>query len=185
MLVSQWNVDDTMDNEDVQGVINGHLLSASGSASRNEDPSVFTSESTGCPQFAGRVPECLPLGREISVSSRDTEQESVVGGEDICSDDWVVGLGRGVHQRKDIFRESFGNPEGRREHLPERRTDVDSDSLVDCRTSARRFNTGLGGFGNWWGEKQTIVSRLVTSIGERKKIIEAQYSRLAMWPYMV
>ena len=111
MFVSQWNVDDTVVSEDTQGVINGHLLSTSGSTSRNEDTSVFTSESTGCPQFAGRVPECLPLGRGVSVSSRDTEQESIVGGKDIRGDDWVVGFGRGVHQRKDIFREGFGNPE--------------------------------------------------------------------------
>lgn len=103
MLVSQWDVDDTMVGEDAQGVISRHFLSTSGCTGRHEDPSVFPSESTGCPEATGRVPERLPLSGGISESSGNTEEESVVGGEDIWGDDWVVWFGRSVQQFQDVF----------------------------------------------------------------------------------
>ena len=103
VLVSQWNVDDTVMSKGAQGVVNGRLLSTSRPTGRHEDTSVFTSESTGCPKPTSRVPERLPLGREVSKSSRNTEEESVVGGEDVWCDDWVVGFGGSVHQPQDVF----------------------------------------------------------------------------------
>ena len=113
MFVSKWDVDDTVVSEDAQRVIDGRLLSTSGSAGRYEDASVFTSEGTRCPETAGRVPERLPLGGEVAESCGDAEEESIVGGEELWGDDWVVWLGGSVHQTQDLFREGFRHPGGR------------------------------------------------------------------------
>jgi len=97
LLVSQWNVDDTVVGEDAQGVKNGHFLSTSERPGRHEDTGVFTVKSAGCPEPTGRVPEGLPLSWEVGVSSGDTKEEGVVGGEDLRGHDWVVGFGGSVH----------------------------------------------------------------------------------------
>ena len=91
-----------MVSEDAQGVENGRLLSTSRSGSRHEYTSIFTGETTGCPKTTGRIPERFPLSRVVGVSGRNTEEESVIGGEDIWGDDWVVWLGRSVHHFQDI-----------------------------------------------------------------------------------
>jgi len=67
------------------------------SRQRDEDFSVFAGESTCAPPPAGRVPERLPLSGEVSVWSGDAEEETVVGGEDVGGDDWVVWFGGSGH----------------------------------------------------------------------------------------
>ena len=52
----------------------------------------------------------LPLGREVTVASGDTEDEPVELGEVLRGKDGVVGLGGGVHLVEDLLRQGLGNP---------------------------------------------------------------------------
>ena len=97
MFVPKRDVYDTVVSKDTQGVKNGHLLSTSKRTGRHENASVLAGESTGCPKTTGRVPEGLPLGGVVIISSGNTEEEGVVGGEDVRSDDWVVRFGGSMH----------------------------------------------------------------------------------------
>jgi len=85
-----------MMNEGDQGVLDRLFLTASLSCHQDENPGVFSFKGTGSPETAGRIPECLPLSGEASESSGDAEKESVVGGEDLGCDYWVVWSGGSV-----------------------------------------------------------------------------------------
>lgn len=49
----------------------------------------------------------LPLGGEVPVPGGDTEEEGVIGGQDVDGDQGVVGFGRGMHLGEDLLREGF------------------------------------------------------------------------------
>jgi len=97
VLIPQRHVDHTVVNEGAQRVLDRLFLTASLSCHHDKKPGVFTGESTGSPETAGRIPERLPLSGDVSESSGDAEKESVVGGEDIGRYYWVVWFGWGVN----------------------------------------------------------------------------------------
>jgi len=90
VLIPQRYVDDTVVNEGTQGVLDRLFLTASLSPHRDENPGIFSGESAGSPESTGRLPEDPPLSGVVSVSSGDAEEESVVSGEDLGRDYWVV-----------------------------------------------------------------------------------------------
>jgi len=49
----------------------------------------------------------LPLGREVSVPRRDTEEEAVKLCQHLRSDDGIVWFRRGVHLDKDFVGKGF------------------------------------------------------------------------------
>ncbi len=49
------------------------------------------------------------MGREVSISGRNSEQEGIVPLEDIGCDDGIAGLGRSVHLIEDFLGECFGD----------------------------------------------------------------------------
>jgi len=79
-FIPQRHVDDTVVNERAQGVLDRLFLAASLGSHGDENSSVFSGESTGSPETAGPIPKRLPLSGEVSESSGDAEEESVVCG---------------------------------------------------------------------------------------------------------
>jgi hypothetical protein len=55
------------------------LLTTTHGAGRDEHTSHLAPEATGSPLFAGLIPEGLPLGGEVAVAGRDSNEECVVG----------------------------------------------------------------------------------------------------------
>lgn len=77
-LVSERDVDDTVVGEGGEGIHDGRLLTTAGGTGGNKDSGVFAPEGTGLPLATGLVPEGLPLGREVTVSGRDAEKETII-----------------------------------------------------------------------------------------------------------
>lgn len=50
------------------------------------------------------------LGRHVSVSGGDTEEEAVEFGKGLRSSNRVVGLRRGIHLGQDLLGKGFGDP---------------------------------------------------------------------------
>ena len=131
--VTEGNVADAMVSEGGDAVDDGGFLSSSRSSSGDEDPSVLPVQSTSTPLTTSGVPECLsnnailkrllanrekgkqtylPLCWEVTVTSGDTEQVCVEGGELLGGDDFVIGFRRGVHLGQDFLRECLGDSMG-------------------------------------------------------------------------
>lgn len=111
MLVSEGNIDDTVMDKGRHRVESSNFLPTTLPTGRNEKTSVFARKTTGSPETAGSVDERLPLGREVSVTGGDTEEESIVRLQNVGGDDWVGGLRSSVHLLENLFRESLGNPD--------------------------------------------------------------------------
>ena len=108
VLIPQRYVDDTVVNEGAQGVLDRLFLTASLSSHRDENPSVFAGALAGSPESIGRLPKDPPLSGVVSVSSGDAEEESIVGGEDLGCDYWVVWF-CSMHLLQHLLREGFWN----------------------------------------------------------------------------
>lgn len=111
-LVAKGNVDQAMVSKSAHGSESRGLLATTLSTGRDEQTSVLAPVAATGPDTTGLVPESLPLGGEVTVAGRDTEEESIVFGEV----DWVTqngdggGLGRGVHLGQDIVGEGLSDP---------------------------------------------------------------------------
>lgn len=88
MLVSERNVDDAVVGKGGDGVKSSDFLPTTLGTSGNEETSVFAGKSTLSPETTGGVDERLPLGGEVSVTGRDTEEESIIRLQDRGSDSW-------------------------------------------------------------------------------------------------
>lgn len=109
-LISKWDVDDTVMSQCAQSIDNSGFLSSSWGRGRDKDAGIFTPVASALPLLAGRIPECLPLRREISVAGGNTEQEAVVRLEGIGGGERDIGvLGGGVHLGKHFLRKCFTN----------------------------------------------------------------------------
>lgn len=75
-----------------------------------ESESKHTVKGTLCPEAASSVDECLPLAREVTITSGDTKEEGVVFRQLVGFDDGVPTLLRGVHFCKNVGTESLGDP---------------------------------------------------------------------------
>ena len=60
--------------------------------------------------FLGKTTH-LPLSREVTVASGDTEEDGIELGEVIGVKDGIVGLGGRIHLGQDFLRECLGNPD--------------------------------------------------------------------------
>jgi hypothetical protein len=81
----------------------GSFLSTTLRSSANEQSNILTPEATSRPLLAGRIPEGLPLSREISKTGRDTEEERVVILEGGGVDSRIGGFGTCVKLGEDFF----------------------------------------------------------------------------------
>ena len=104
MLVTQWNVYDTMMGKSAHRGDNSAFLASTWGTGRNEDASEFASVGACRPLLTGMVPESFPLGREVAVTSRDAEKEGIVLFEFVWGDEWDgFILTWGVHFGENIF----------------------------------------------------------------------------------
>lgn len=109
-LVSERDVDDTVMSKCAQSIDNSGFLSSSCGRGRDKDAGIFTPIASGLPLLTGRIPECFPLRREISVTGGDTKQEAVVRLESIGGGERDIRvLGGRVHLGKHFLREGFTN----------------------------------------------------------------------------
>ncbi len=102
-LVSERDVDDAVVYKSRHGGNNSALLPTAWSGSRDEDTRVLAPQSSRCPQTAGGIPEILPLRWEVSVTSWDTNQESIISRENFGGDNWDVWLSRGMHLGENLL----------------------------------------------------------------------------------
>lgn len=113
VFVSKRHIDEAVVSERRHGSNGGGFLTASLSAGGDEKPGELLSIRSLGPLLASLVPEGLPLGGEVSVSSGNSKQDSVVFlehsrvGENLD----VGGLGGSVHLSEDVLGKSLCNPE--------------------------------------------------------------------------
>lgn len=112
-LVAERNVDEAVVSKSAHGSNGGGLLTTTQGASGDEQTGILAPVATGGPDTASAVPESLPLGREVTIASRDTEQHSIVVLEAVRVGDGVVLLGRSVHLSQDFLRQGLSNPVGK------------------------------------------------------------------------
>lgn len=109
-LVAQRNVDEAVVSESAHRGKGSGLLTTTLSTGRHEETGVLAPEATSGPDATGLVPEGLPLSREVTVTRRDTEQNSIEGEEVGGLHNGVVSLGRSVHLAQDFLAEGLGDP---------------------------------------------------------------------------
>lgn len=107
VLIAQRNEDHSVVSKGRNGVQGSDFLPAALSTGGDENADVFAVEFTLCPETAGGVDECLPLAREVTITSGDTEEESIEFRQLGSGDDGVCGLWRGVHGRENCLGESL------------------------------------------------------------------------------
>lgn len=73
------------------------LLTTTGGARGDEKSSIFAPVCASAPLLSGGIPEGLPLGREVAITSGNTEKEGIVFLEGSGIRNWVAGFGRGMH----------------------------------------------------------------------------------------
>lgn len=109
-LVSEGYIDEAVVGQSAHGGQCSRLLATSLRSCRNEESGMLSPIATGGPDATGLVPEGLPLGREVTVTGGDTEQDGIVGEKVSRLSHGVAGLGGSVHLAKDLFAEGLGNP---------------------------------------------------------------------------
>lgn len=167
VLVSEGNEDDAVVDESREGGDNGALLSSSKSSGGDEDTSVLAGEASTCPQATGGVPESLkrggrrervrwqildgetylPLTWEVTVTSGNADQESIVRGKNLWGDDGVVGFGGGVELLEDLIGERLRDP-ARRERSDRVVEQQIVNALVDIDLSSCTLDTAFNGLGH-------------------------------------
>lgn len=151
VLVPEWNIYDSVVSEGRDRVESSDLLPTALPAGRDEETGVFARESTRSPETTGGIDERFPLGREISVTGRDTEEEGVVRFQDVGSDDWVARLGSSVHLSEDLFGKGLGDSDERSNisnctNNAAQDDDDGEDLLVDVNGTTSRLNASLLSF---------------------------------------
>lgn len=109
MLVAQGNVDESVVSEGAHGGDGSRLLATTESTGGNEKTGVLAPVTTSGPDGASGIPEGLPLSREVTVTSRDTEQNGIVLQKVVGLANGVAGLGRGVHLGQNLLGESLAD----------------------------------------------------------------------------
>lgn len=109
-LVAERNVNEAVVSESAHGGKSSRLLTTTLGTGGNEETGILAPEATASPNATGLVPEGLPLGREVAVAGRDTEQYSIKGEEVGGLNDGVASLSRSVHLSQNFVAEGLGDP---------------------------------------------------------------------------
>lgn len=113
-LVAEGNVDEAVVSEGAHRGKSSGLLTTTLGTGGDEETGVLAPEATSGPDATGLVPEGLPLSREVTVTGRDTEQNSVEGEEIGRLNNGVAGLGRSVHLGQNFLVEGLSDPRDRK-----------------------------------------------------------------------
>jgi hypothetical protein len=110
-LVAKRGVDETVVGEGAHRSDSSGLLATTEGTGGDEETSILAVETTGCPDTTSAVPEGLPLGRKVTVTGGDTEENGIVLEELVgLLKDGHRGLGGSVHLGEDIFGQGLLNP---------------------------------------------------------------------------
>lgn len=113
VLVAKGNIDEAVVGESRHSSNGSGLLATTLGASRDEEAGVLAPIGTSGPLLASLVPEGLELGREVSVTSGDAEQEGIIllelRGVGHRLD--ISGLGGSVHLGEDFIGEGLSDSE--------------------------------------------------------------------------
>lgn len=109
-LVAERDVDETVVSEGAHGRKSSGLLTTTLGTGGDEETGILAPVATGSPDSTGLVPESLPLGREVTVTGGDTEENSIILEQSLGLDDGVAGLGRSVHLSQDLLRKRLSDP---------------------------------------------------------------------------
>lgn len=109
-LVAQGNVDEAVVSESAHRGKSSGLLTTTLGTGGDEETGVLAPVATRAPDATGLVPEGLPLSREVTVTGRDTEQNSVEGEEIGGLSNGVASLSRSVHLSQNFVAEGLGDP---------------------------------------------------------------------------
>lgn len=144
-LVAERNVDEAVVGKSAHGSNGGGLLATTQGTSGDEQTGILAPVATGGPDAASVVPESLPLCREVTITSRDTEQHSVVFLELFRVGNGVILLVRSVHLIQDLLGQGLSNPIERPLAIGFSKLMLLVNILVDVGLAASRFNTLLFG----------------------------------------
>jgi hypothetical protein len=129
--IAKGNIYDAVVGQSRERGYRSRLLSTAVTGSGDEDPSVLAVKPARLPQPAGCIPEgltdetCyfnrrlhpfsdrnthLPLSREVTVTSGDTEEEGIELAKVLGMKDGIVGLRGRIHLGQDFLREGLLNP---------------------------------------------------------------------------
>lgn len=111
VLVSKRNEGEAVVSQSAHGSNGSRFLTTTGGTSRDEETSRLAPVTTASPDATGLVPEGLPLGGEVAVTGRDTEENGVVLQESVRLSDGVAALGGSVHLGQDFLGESLSDPD--------------------------------------------------------------------------
>jgi hypothetical protein len=110
-LVAERGVDETVVGEGAHGGDSSRLLATTEGTGGDEETSVLAVEATGSPDTTSAIPEGLPLGREVTVTGGDTEENGIVLEELVgLLKDGHGGLWGSVHLGEDIFGQGLLDP---------------------------------------------------------------------------
>ena len=107
VLVSQGNIYHPMVHERRERVRDSDFLTSTLCARRYEYAAHLARKRALGPQGARRVPEGLPLRREVTKTGGNPKEEGVEVDEVVWKEDWIAWTGRGVHEFEDIGCECF------------------------------------------------------------------------------
>lgn len=102
-LVTQRDVEETVVSEGAHGSNGSGLLTTTEGTGGDEKTGILAPVTTSGPDTTGLVPEGLPLGREVTIASRDTEQNGIVLQQSVGLSNGVAGLGGSVHLGQDLI----------------------------------------------------------------------------------
>lgn len=202
-LVAQWHVDEAVVGEGAHGSQAGALLATTLSTGGDEETSVLAPEASLLPLLASPVPESLELGGEVSVTGRDTEEDTVELLEDrgVLKDGDIGSLGAGVHLLEDFLGKGLGDPV------------LLLDHVVLGVERGKVAIEGVLGYGMLWnigryileelGVTTSLLDTLQLSIGLELQLVmlfsfsvppgcstaacmprQCQHTSFLMWPYM-
>ncbi|KAH3677457.1 hypothetical protein OGATHE_000931 [Ogataea polymorpha] len=106
--VAQWHVDHTVVGESGQSVDCCHLVTST-SSSGDENTSSLVVQGTGGPQSTGSINESFQLRWEVTKSSWNTKDNTIVFLQSIDSGSWEVWSLRSVEHFEELRGESLWN----------------------------------------------------------------------------
>lgn len=80
-----------------QGGDNSTLLSPALARRRDKNPCILAPVTPSCPLATSCVPKRLPLCREVAKTCWNPKEKSIVFCEGCGIDEWIIGLGWGIH----------------------------------------------------------------------------------------
>lgn len=110
VLVTKWDKINAVVGKGGNARRDGLFLSSTGGTGAHKHAGILAIERARGPEATGRVPEGLPLGREVTVASRDAKEEGVVVDKVSRGEDLIGWLRGSMHFGEDLLWKGLGDP---------------------------------------------------------------------------